>query len=95
MNNKFKALNEKLTEHQAATFRTSDLKLSEEGMNPASPSAQLVGRKHSDKAQVSSRTAFNSAHKPAAGNQQKHLGHLPSVKHLEAQAQAAAMKQKK
>lgn len=92
---KFKRLNEKLIEHHAATARTSDLMQNEGGYNPASPSAQLVNQKHADKAKTSSHAATALAHKPSSSGQMKPLGHLPSLKQLEAQAQAAALKPKK
>jgi hypothetical protein len=61
----FKDLNDKLREHEAATLRTSDIKLASEGEHSSrSPSALQSQQKHSDKRAVSSRAAHTAAHAP-------------------------------
>lgn len=79
--------------------RTSDeivfVKAGDSGTSSHSASGQLTQDKRVASRASSSRSMFNQARKPVAGNQQKHLGHAPQLKQLVAQAQAAALKPKK
>lgn len=93
---KYKDAIDQLNQELAKHVENSGFNNSQTGLNSRSPGVQMLNQKHADKAKVASRTAFNQAHsKPAAGNQLKPLGHIPTLKQLEAQAQASALKPKK